>query len=118
MKAYIPLGILIIYILLTSGCKGKQGDRGDMGPPGTGHFEFISGPVPSDDFTVTDARITESQQISVYLGDGTNWAQLNSYLPGVGKNTFYLVNIGQGKVEIFNAKTASAINYLVDVYLP
>lgn len=119
----------IVALLLLAACKGPAGSngstgltgpRGDPGQPGlpSGHFEFITGPVTSDDFTVTDPRVARSQQTTVYISDGTRYTALNTYLPGAGKNAFYVITIGPGTVEIVNGKTAGGSTYLVDVYLP
>jgi len=114
--------IVASILLLAMGCKGptgstgaagSKGDPGHIGIPGPGAFVFLNGNVTSDDFTVTDSRISQADQISVYLGDGTNNLQLPYFLPGIGINTFYAFRPNQ--VEIFNAKKAAATKYVVEI---
>lgn len=111
---------MFAMLLLTVGCKGPAGSDGKQGAQGipglpSGHFEFITGPVSNDGFAVTDNRIGQSQQTTVYLSDGTNYTALNAYLPSHGVNAYYLVSGNQ--VQIINAKTAGGVTYLIDVYL-
>ena len=111
--------MIIISLFMLASCKGpmgKQGERGDNGNtglPGPGAFVFLNGNVISDDFVITDSRINQADQISVYLGDGTNAAQLPYYLPAKGINTFYVFRRSQ--VEIVNAQTAGATKYTVEI---
>jgi len=111
--------MIAVALLAVVGCKGPAGDKGDPGQagipgrPGPGAFVFLNGSVSSNDFIVTDSRIAQADQISVYLGDGTNNSQLPYFLPAVGINTFYLFRPGQ--VEIYNAMTAGATRYVVEI---
>lgn len=103
-------------LLLLGACKGPAGSKGDAGlpgKPGAGSFVFINGNVSSDDFTVSDSRISAADQIGVYVGDGTNAAQLPYFLPGLGVNTFYVFRPGQ--VEIVNAVKANATKYVIEI---
>jgi hypothetical protein len=112
--------LMVIAALMTlaagKGPAGSKGDPGSTGLPGRqgpGAFVFLSGNVTSNDFTVTDSRISQADQISVYLGDGTNAAQLPYFLPALGYNTFYLFR--QNQVEIFKAVDAGATRYTIEI---
>lgn len=112
MRKIMAVGLFF----LIAGCKGPKGDPGQTGlpgRPGPGAFVFLNGNVTSDDFTITDSRISEADQISVYLGDGTNAAQLPYFIPGLGINTFYVFRAGQ--VEIVNGVKAGATKYVVEI---
>jgi len=113
--------ILVTVMLVAVGCKGPAGSNGSngaQGPQGTpglnGPTEVVlSGPVTSDLFTITDARIKLASNVSVFLNNGTTLIESPYYLPGYATNTFYLLNPTAGTIQFYNAAKASATGYIV-----
>lgn len=105
----------LLALLLLTACT-KTGAKGDKGDPGTSNLYTNQGQVPSDDFVVSDSHFLNASGALVYVTDSSGAVgQLNAYLPGAGKNAFFLLHPATESVEIFNAKTFGAVTYLVVV---
>lgn len=117
----MKIKIAAILILMLGACKSTKGEKGDTGITGArgpGQMEVLTGPVTSNDFTVTDSRIGNSLSGSVYIGDSTNLIESPYFLPGLGINTYYIATPGQSKIQILNASSAGATRYVIVLILP
>lgn len=113
----IKLYVSIVLLLITVGCKGKQGETGVQGLRGPGSVEMLSGTVTSDAFSVSDPRIGTAKQITVYMSAGGILIESPYFLPASGFNTYYIVTPGASKIDIYNASLASATGYLIVLIL-
>jgi hypothetical protein len=109
---------VVLLCVASVSCKGPSGEKGDPGQaglpgPGNGGFVFLNGAVTSDDFTITDSRINQANQIGVYVGDGSVATQLPFFMPALGMNCIYMLKNGQ--IEIFNAQKAGATKFVVEI---
>ena len=116
MKKLLLLGC---FSLLVMGCvkKGEKGDAGMAGLRGPGSFEMLLGPVSSDNFTVTDSRISQAKQITVYLSDGTNLVEMPYFLPASGVNAFFIAAPINSQIQIVNGVEADATSYVIVLIL-
>ena len=111
---FLPSLGLFLLLLLAS-CKGPQGDKGDTGIQGLrgpGRIEVLNGTVISNDFTVTDSRIGQAVNISVYIGDNSALAESPYFLPTLGINTYWLKK-NTNQIQIVNAVSAAATRYVI-----
>lgn len=112
--------IAVIALTLAIGCRGKTGDKGDAGLQGIrgpGRIEILTGTVTSNDFTVTDSRISQSSDVTVLIGGPSALAELPYFLPTQGINTFDVINLQGNQIEIVNAQTAGAAQYAITLIL-
>jgi len=96
----------------TQGDTGGKGDKGDTGDPGPGKVESITGIIPSDNFTVVDARISPSANITVYIGSFTNdeWTPLTVWNDAEGENVGFIIHTGS--IDIVNSSgILGAVSY-------
>jgi len=109
--------LLLVLGLVATGCKkgekGDQGDTGIQGLRGPGSIEILTGNVTSDGFFVTDSRISNASQVSVYISVSSEYIQLPIYNIGGSFNVLYTVNPTLGRVSIFNALSGSGATYVI-----
>ncbi len=75
---------ILLLLLLTVGCQGKQGSKGDQGPIVNANTEVLVGNINNNDFTVFDPQIAQATQVTVYINNGGSYAQLPVSLPAIG----------------------------------
>jgi len=106
--------VLVVIMLGAVGCKGPIGQRGEVGPSGPGVSFTLQGNVLSDDFYVSDSRISPDVGIIVYIGDASGaYSPIPVYSPAVSNNIFCLIYYG--RVEIVNAYKYGMKTYRVIV---
>jgi hypothetical protein len=109
--------MLSLLLISSVGCEKFKGDKGDVGPPGPGTMEVLTGVVVSNQFTIFDPKVKQANQITVYIGDSNDMAELPYFIPSEGVNTYHLIDKSLSWVEIYNAQLAGAIQYTIVMIL-
>jgi hypothetical protein len=107
MKKLLPILLLSLFI----GCKGEKGPKGDTGNPGT--ITTYTGFVTSDTQLISISTYKASSDLSVFVGDGTNFTECPYYAPGLGLNVYYAAQ--PAAMTLYNAQTAAATHYKIVV---